>query len=144
MFLTMPSSPRKKRDQHHPTDGGRRLAIHVRGFESFVVEATEKWEIEPFISIPRFEVALSTSSDNQGPIFHLNSHVKSVLVQYSLYRHYACGVASTVLRRAFVRTYADVAEAEEAARATSYQSDASTLLSPVTSPGGFAWPGWTR
>ncbi|KAG4030932.1 hypothetical protein MFRU_010g00620 [Monilinia fructicola] len=140
MFLTMPSSPRKKRDQHHPTDG-RRLAIHVRGFESFVVEATEKWEIEPFISIPRFEVALSTSSDNQGPIFHLNSHVKSVLVQYSLYRHYACGVASTVLRRAFVRTYADVAEAEEAARATSYQSDASTLLSPVTSPGGFAWPG---
>ncbi|KAB8296060.1 hypothetical protein EYC80_008867 [Monilinia laxa] len=139
MFLTMPSSSRKKRDQH-PTDG-RRLAIHVRGFESFVVEATEKWEIEPFISIPRFEVALSTSSDNQGPIFHLNSHVKSVLVQYSLYRHYACGVASAVLRRAFVRTYADVAEAEEAARAKSYKSDASALLSPVTSPGAFAWPG---
>ncbi|KAF7865344.1 hypothetical protein EAF04_006321 [Stromatinia cepivora] len=141
IFLTMPPSPRKKRDQN-PTDG-RRLAVHGRGFESFVVESTEKWEVEPFVSIPRFEVALSTSSDNQGPIFHLNSHVKSVLVQYSLYRHYACGVASTVLRKAFVRTNADVAEAEEAARATasSWKSDPSTLLSPVTSPGGFAWPG---
>ncbi|QSZ37132.1 hypothetical protein DSL72_009225 [Monilinia vaccinii-corymbosi] len=140
IFLTMPYLPRKKRDQH-PTDG-RRLAVHVRGFESFVVESTEKWEIEPFVSIPRFEVALSTSSDNQGPIFHLNSHVKSVLVQYSLYRHYACGVASAVLRKAFVRTYADVAEAKEAARATaSHKSDPSMLLSPVASPGGFTWPG---
>ncbi|KAI9649349.1 Protein SABRE [Ciborinia camelliae] len=141
-FLTMPApSPRKKRDQN-PTDG-RRLAIHVRGFESFVVESTEKWEVEPFVSIPKFEVALSTSSDNQGPIFHLNSYVKSVLVQYSLYRHYACGVASTVLRKAFVRTNADVAEAEEVARAIalSRKSDAATLLSPVTSPGGFVWPG---
>lgn len=140
IFLTMPPSHRKKREQY-PTDG-RRLAIHVRGFESFVVESTERWEAEPFVSIPRFEVALSTSSDNQGPVFHLNSHVKSVLVQYSLYRHYACGVASTALRKAFVRTKADVAEAEEAARATesSYKADASTVLSPVSSSGGFAWP----
>lgn len=144
IFLTMPSSTKKKRDQH-PTDG-RRLAVHVRGFETFVVESTEKWEVEPFVSIPRFEVAFSTSSDNQGPIFHLNSHVKSVLVQYSLYRHYACGVASTVLKKAFVRTSADIAEAEQAAHATAseWKHDPSMLLSPlspVTSPGGFAWPG---
>ena len=141
IFLTMPPSPRKRRDQH-PTDG-RRLAVHVRGFEAFVVESTEKWEVEPFVAIPKFEVALSTSSDNQGPIFHLNSHVKSVLVQYSLYRHYACGVALTVLMKAFVRTSADVAEAEKAASASAstWKSDPSTLLSPVTSPGGFSWPG---
>ncbi|RAL68442.1 hypothetical protein DID88_007171 [Monilinia fructigena] len=115
MFLTMPSSSRKKRDQH-PTDG-RRLAIHVRGFESFVVEATEKADIPS--QFPR-EKCLGT------------------ILAISTLR---MRCASAVLRRAFVRTYADVAEAEEAARATSYKSDASTLLSPVTSPGGFAWPG---
>ncbi|KAF4631604.1 hypothetical protein G7Y89_g6527 [Cudoniella acicularis] len=130
LYLKMPKSPRKK--QQHPTDG-RRLAIHVRGLESFVVESTEKWEMEPFIAIPRFEVALSTSCDNQGPIFHVNSHVKTLLVQYSLYRHYACGVATTVLRRAFVRTRADEEEAEKA-RAALKTYGGSDYLSPLRSP----------
>ncbi|KUJ22172.1 uncharacterized protein LY89DRAFT_395347 [Mollisia scopiformis] len=134
LFLKMPQSPRKKHAQH-PTDG-RRLAIHVRGLDAFVVESTEKWEAEPFIAMPRFEVALSTSSDNQGPVFHVNSHVKSLLVHYSLYRHYAMGVATTVLRKAFVRTRADEEEAEKA-RAAATVFGGSDYLSPVKSPEDF-------
>lgn len=134
LFLRMPQSPRKKQQQH-PTDG-RRLSVHVRGLEAFVVESTEKWESEPFVAVPRFEVALSTSSDNQGPVFHINSHVKTLLVQYSLYRHYACGVATTVLRRAFVRTKADDEEAERA-RANARIFSSSDHLSPIKSPEDF-------
>lgn len=80
---------------------GRRLAVHVRGFEGFVVEGVDSVEPESFVSLPRFEVAFSTSSDNQGTIFHINSHTKALYMQYSLYRYYAMGVAITVLRKAF-------------------------------------------
>ena len=80
---------------------GRRLAVHVRSFEGFVVEGIDTVESEPFISLPRFEVAFTTSSDHQGPIFHINSHTKALYVQYSLYRYYAIGVATTFLRKAF-------------------------------------------
>jgi hypothetical protein len=134
LFLKMPQSPRKKQQQH-PTDG-RRLAIHIRGLEAFVVESTEKWETGPFVAMPRFEIALSTSSDNQGPVFHVNSHVKTLLIQYSLYRHYACGVATTVLKKAFVRTKADAEEAEKA-RATAKTYGGVDLLSPIKSPEDF-------
>ncbi|KAL8732117.1 MAG: hypothetical protein Q9181_004062 [Wetmoreana brouardii] len=79
---------------------GRRLAIHVRGLEGFVVEGLDILEPQPFISMPRFEVAFSSSDDGRGPIFHFNSHVKSLYLQYSLYRYYAIGVAVTVLQRA--------------------------------------------
>lgn len=103
----LPASPRKK--HQHPGDG-RRIAFHVRGLEAFVVESADRWEVDPFLSIPRFEVALSTSSDHQGPVFHINSHVKTLLVQYSLYRHYAIGVAVSVLRKAFLRSSKDNAD----------------------------------
>ncbi|CAF9934711.1 MAG: hypothetical protein ALECFALPRED_006070 [Alectoria fallacina] len=80
---------------------GRRLAVHVRGFEGFVVEDIDVVETESFISLPRFEVAFTTLSDIQGPIFHINSHTKALYLQYSLYRYYAIGVATGVLRKAF-------------------------------------------
>ena len=86
----------------HSTDG-RRLAIHARGFEGFVVEGIDKQEEESFVSLPRFEVAFSTSSDNEGPIFHVHSYIKALYVQYSLYRYYAFGVASKVLQKAFAK-----------------------------------------
>ncbi|PMD39173.1 hypothetical protein L207DRAFT_530611 [Hyaloscypha variabilis F] len=131
LFLKMPQSPRKKHQQH-PSDG-RRLAVHIRGLEAFVVESTEQWETAPFVAMPRFEVALSTSSDNQGPVFHVNSHIRTLLLQYSLYRHYAVGVATTVLRKAFVRTNADVLEAEKA-RAAARVFGGADHLSPLRSP----------
>ncbi|KAJ5042922.1 uncharacterized protein L3040_004313 [Drepanopeziza brunnea f. sp. 'multigermtubi'] len=135
MFLTMPQSTRRKHQQkQHPTDG-RRMAVYIRGLEAFIIESTEKWEAEPFVAIPRFEVALSTSSDTQGPVFHVNSHVKQLLVQYSLYRHYSAGVAITVLRKAFVRTKADRDE-EQARVSTTAMRDAE-LLSPVRSSDDF-------
>ncbi len=80
---------------------GRRLAIHVRGLEGFVIEGSDTTEPESLISLPRFEVAFHTSSDSSGPIFHLNSHIRQFYIQYSLYRYYALGVAFTVLRKAF-------------------------------------------
>ena len=138
LFMAMPHSPsRRKQHKSHPTDG-RRLAVHVRGLEAFVIESFEKLELEPFISMPRFETALSTSSDSQGPVFHLNSAVKTLLIQYSLYRHYACGVATTVLRKAFVRTKADEEEAERArAIKKQHQHVQADYLAPLKSPEDF-------
>lgn len=107
LLRAIPTSPRKR--YHHDGDG-RRLGIHVRGFEAFMMESSEKWEIEPFVNIPKFEVALSTLSDNQGPVFHVQSHIRTLLIQYSLYRHYAVGVAVSVLLKAFAKTSKEAAE----------------------------------
>ena len=112
----LPQSPARKQQSQqsqHATDG-RRLVLHVRGVEGFVVESTDRWELEPFLAMPRLEIALSTSSDSQGAIFHINSVVRTLLLQYSLYRHYSLGIAATVLQRAFVKTKADVDEAQKA------------------------------
>lgn len=79
---------------------GRRLAIHIRGFEGFVVEALDTLEPEPFVGLPRLEVAFSTSDDGRGPIFHVSSHIKSLYFRYSLYRYYALGVAIMVVKQA--------------------------------------------
>ncbi|KAI1742516.1 mitochondrial protein from FMP27-domain-containing protein [Xylaria scruposa] len=120
--MTTPSSPRKKLQQ----DGdGRRIAIHIRGLEAFVNEASEKWEVEPFIHMPRFEVAFSTHSDAHSPILHVHSHLRTLLVQYSLFRHYSVGVAIMVLRRAFARD----AQPSAPSSPQSVQSPI-TLLSP--------------
>ena len=100
------SSPAASKTRKSDSTDGRRLAIHVKGFEGFVVEGIDSWEPEPFLSLPRFEVALSTSTDTRGPVLHLNTHVKAVCIQYSLYRYYAIGVAHRVLREAFTSTAA--------------------------------------
>ncbi|KAJ2985531.1 hypothetical protein NUW58_g5477 [Xylaria curta] len=120
--VSTPSSPRK-RSQHE--GDGRRIAIHIRGLEAFVAEAPEKWEVEPFIHMPRFEIAFSTHSDAHSPILHIQSHLRTLLVQYSLFRHYSVGVAIMVLRRAFAK------DSQQSAP-SSPQSDHSpiTLLSP--------------
>ncbi|KAB5558148.1 mitochondrial protein from FMP27-domain-containing protein [Coniochaeta sp. 2T2.1] len=108
LLKAVPMSPRKR--YQNPGDG-RRVAVHVRGLEAFIVESAEKWEIDPFVKIPRFEVAFSTLSDGQGPVFHIQSHVRTLLIQYSLYRHYAVGVATLILRKAFMRTNREAFEA---------------------------------
>ncbi|KAK4241878.1 mitochondrial protein from FMP27-domain-containing protein [Achaetomium macrosporum] len=107
ILKAIPASPRKK--YHHEGDG-RRISLHARGFEVFMVESAEKWEFEPFINVPKFEVALSTLSDHQGPVFHVYSHIRTLLVQYSLYRHYAVGVAVSSLGKAFMRTSRETPE----------------------------------
>lgn len=105
IIKNLPVSPKKK---HHNPGDGRRVAFHVRGLEAFVVESADRWEIDPFIRMPRFEVAFSSSTDNQGPVFHIHSHVRTLLVQYSLYRHYAIGIAFSVIRKAFMHKSGDI------------------------------------
>ena len=104
-FLKVSSSAASKKRKSDSTDG-RRLAIHVKGLEGFVVEGIDSRELEPFLSLPRFEVAFSTSTDARGPVMHLSSHIKAVYLQYSLYRYYAVGVAHRVLREVFTSTTA--------------------------------------
>jgi hypothetical protein len=93
-------SPSPSRKAHNETDN-RRLAIHTYGLEGFVIESADAWELEPFMSLPRFEIALSTTTDHQGPLLHVNSFAKSLNINYSLYRHFAIGVAAMVLRKTF-------------------------------------------
>ncbi|KAI9893601.1 MAG: hypothetical protein M1814_006397 [Vezdaea aestivalis] len=120
----VPPSPKKHADD--PTDG-RRVAIHVRGLEGFIVESIDSWEQESFLNLPRFEVALSTSVDSQGPVFHVNSHVKTLRVNYSLYRHYSIGVAIKVLKRTFFRTSQDLEELQHSKGGPKISSHTDTL-----------------
>lgn len=102
-----PSSPRFRRKPQNSGDG-RRLALHARGMEAQIVD-TDRLEVEPFVNIPRLELAFSTASDSHGPMFHIQSSIRTIMLQYSLYRHYAVGVATMTLRRAFMRTGRDIA-----------------------------------
>lgn len=98
-----PKSPRKPTGD--PTDG-RRLAVHLQGFEGFVLETDDQWEADPFLALPRMEVAWSTSTDKQGPIFHVYSFCQSLFFHFSLYRHFAVGVAAMVLKHSFNISFA--------------------------------------
>jgi hypothetical protein len=115
--------------EQYPGDG-RRVAIHVRGLEAYVMETEDRWEMDPFVSLPRFEVAFSTESDSRGAIFRVHSHIRTLLLQYSLYKHYAVGMAVTVLRTAFVRRLKDRPEARSPRQDIVRQYDNSSLLRP--------------
>lgn len=93
------ASPRKR---YWSNADGRRLAVHLRNLEGFVIDSVDDSEPESLLSVPRFEVAFSTSTDANGPIFHINSHARSVLLEYSLYKHFAVGVAAMVVKRTFI------------------------------------------
>ena len=93
--------PKKGQNTSEDTDG-RRLAIHVHGLEGYVMEDMDVMEHDSFVSLPSVEVAFTTLSDHEGPIFHVNSYMKALYLQYSLYRFYAIGVAASVVRKAFV------------------------------------------
>ncbi|MCJ1291519.1 hypothetical protein MMC34_003064 [Xylographa carneopallida] len=102
-FIKATASVASRRKAIHTADG-RRLAIHAQGFQGFVAEGVDAWEHESFISIPRFEIACSTSSDSRGSVFHISSHMRALFINYSLYRYYALGVANMVMRQAFFQT----------------------------------------
>ncbi|KAI5295785.1 hypothetical protein KEM52_000219 [Ascosphaera acerosa] len=102
--LTSAASSSRKQQQHGATDG-RQLAILIRSLEGFVIETAEFMEQESFLAIPRTEIQLSTSSDLQGPILHVATVVKSLYLSYSLYRHYAIGLAICVLHDVFKQPF---------------------------------------
>ncbi|KAI2789547.1 hypothetical protein POX_d05040 [Penicillium oxalicum] len=95
-FRFNPTSPPRK--THRGATDGRRLALHARGFDGFVIESDDYLEPEPFFSLPRFEIALSTHSDRMGPVLHVTSMFKGIYLQYSLYRFYCLGVAISVIQ----------------------------------------------
>ncbi|KAF3483288.1 uncharacterized protein GIQ15_02612 [Arthroderma uncinatum] len=98
-FRFPPTSPSGK-SYARPSDG-RRLTFHVRQLESFIMESVDYMEPDAFLSVPRFEIALTTSSDLQGPIFHINSIIHEIVIKHSLYRCYAIGIAATAIKDAF-------------------------------------------
>ncbi|CAI7675221.1 unnamed protein product [Penicillium discolor] len=97
-FRFPPTSPPKVTHTQRGVSDGRRLAFHARGFEGFVIESEDYLEPEPFFSLPRFEIALSTHSDRLGPVLHVTSVFKGIYLQYSLYRFYCLGVAISVIQ----------------------------------------------
>jgi len=82
-----------------PSSDGRRVTVHLKTFEAFVIEDMDVWEVKPFLSVPRAEVALTTLHDSHGPVSHINCYVKAVYLEYSLFRHYASGVAISVVHQ---------------------------------------------
>lgn len=80
---------------------GRKLSLHVRGLDGFIVDATDSSEQDPFLQIPHFDLALATNNGPEGPILHVTSSSKSLSFSYSLYCHYSVIVAAQVLRQAF-------------------------------------------
>ncbi|KAF4120369.1 RNA pol II promoter Fmp27 protein domain [Geosmithia morbida] len=100
------SSPRPRKKPQHYGDG-RRLVIHSSGIEAQIIESVEKLEAEPFLNLPRLELAFSALSDNNGPTMHVQSNIRSIFAHYSLYRHYSVGVAAMILLRAFMKTGQD-------------------------------------
>lgn len=97
-FRFPPTSPPKATHNQRGATDGRRLALHARGFDGFVIESEDYLEPEPFCSLPRFEIALSTNSDRMGPVLHVTSVFKGIYLQYSLYRFYCLGVAISVVQ----------------------------------------------
>ncbi|KAL2108375.1 hypothetical protein VUR80DRAFT_3904 [Thermomyces stellatus] len=130
-FARPPVSPLPRKKQHQAEGDGRRLSFYVKGLEAYVVEAADKLEMEPFLRMPRFDLALSAQSDAHGPLFQLQANFRSILVQYSLYRHYAIGLAAMVLRKAFVGSAPESGTSRQ--RGLSFQ-DFDEHLSPADSP----------
>jgi len=92
------NSPRKK----YATPGdGRRLAVHIEGLEGLIIDTIPESDASTFLSLPSFEIAFSTSTDQQGPLFHINSKAEKLYIYYSLYFHFAVGIASLLLRKTF-------------------------------------------
>lgn len=102
--MTKSASTQQPHSKHHYTDptDGRRLACHIKGFDGFIIESAEAWEPNPFLSVPRLEVAFSTSRDQQGPLFHIHSAIRAFFLDFSLYKYYSIGVGGFVVKEAFL------------------------------------------
>ncbi|OLN85702.1 UPF0648 protein C3H5.09c [Colletotrichum chlorophyti] len=133
-LLRNPVSPPPRKKQQNVGDG-RRVAIHVRGLEAYIVESEDRVELEPFVNMPRFEVAFQALSDQQGPIFHVHAGIRTVLLQYSLFRHYSVGVAIMILRKAFMKSGQDVSAPMMSP--TTPRKEPSDFLAPPMSPDSF-------
>ncbi|KAJ6784139.1 hypothetical protein PWT90_04169 [Aphanocladium album] len=110
--ITPSSSPRIRRKGQTHGDG-RRLSFNVKGVEAQIMESIDRLEVEPFVNIPRLEVLLSAASDSHGPMFNIQVSVRTIMMQYSLFRHYSVGVAALTLKKAFLRSGRQAPRAHE-------------------------------
>lgn len=85
----------------NPTDG-RKMTISLQGLECFMVE-DDNWEQDAFLVIPHFDTSFTTSTEHEGQAMNISANLKTILFNYSLYRHYCVIVAAKVLKEAFVR-----------------------------------------
>ncbi|KAF4550611.1 Golgi-body localization protein domain-containing protein [Elsinoe fawcettii] len=104
------SSPRRKNVS--ATDG-RRLAVHIEGLEGLIIDSINNTQGDQFLALPRFEVAFSTSTDQHGPIFHINAKVEKLYVNYSLYNHFAIGIAFVLLKKTFVPSVSETGPSQK-------------------------------
>ncbi|KAF2222694.1 mitochondrial protein from FMP27-domain-containing protein, partial [Elsinoe ampelina] len=104
------SSPRRKNIS--PTDG-RRLAVHIEGLEGLIIDPISNTQGDPFLALPLFEVAFSTSTDQHGPIFHINAKAEKLYINYSLYNHFAIGVAYVLLKKTLVPSVAETVPSQK-------------------------------
>ncbi|KAH7631819.1 mitochondrial protein from FMP27-domain-containing protein [Sordaria sp. MPI-SDFR-AT-0083] len=132
LMRSAPTSPRKK---HRHEGDGRRVTVQVRGLEAYMVESDEIGN-DAFLNMPKLDLAFSTLSDNQGPIFHVQANMKKLLVQYSLYRHYAVALAVSVLLKAFGRPGKPTAAEPSTPTEASPQRRVVGLLSPLSAGSG--------
>lgn len=105
---------------------GRRATIHIKGFEAFIIEAANSWEDEPFIAMPQTEIAMTTSSDQNGAIMHMQVILKSLYLQYALFKHYCIAVAIVMLEKTFNARESPVPTQNEKPRRQSETFDSST------------------
>lgn len=91
------------RKKYYYDGDGRRILFYVRGFEVYMIEVEDKWEVELFLNIFKLELVFLMLSDNQGLVFYVYLQIRMVLLQYLFYRYYVVVVVVVVLRKVFVR-----------------------------------------
>jgi hypothetical protein len=80
---------------------GRKLSFHLGCLEGYIIDGEDSCEQDPFFQIPTFDLVFSTNNDAEGPLLKINSALKSINLNYSLFRHYSIVVAAQVIRSAF-------------------------------------------
>ena len=101
---SLPSSTSFESLHYGSSTDGRRLAVHIHGFEGYAIGIPQVSRPDMFILLPRFEVAFKTSTDAQGQVFHINSVAHAILAHYSISRHYSIGMAVMVLKKTFSKS----------------------------------------
>lgn len=107
-ILGVPVPERGKKQQSQPPypADDRSLSIQIKRLEAFVIDSSQKWQPDSFLAVPKIDCTIA-SNHNPDMASHISVHIKSLLVHYSLYRHYACCVATMILRKVLLQTKAD-------------------------------------
>lgn len=135
---TSPSKTGKAPANPRATGDGRSLSLYFHNLDGFIVRSVDAWEEKPFFSMPHTQIALSTHSDSEGPISHLNTSCKAITFEFSLHRFYAIGLGMATLRAALNLSPADLARRVPATSTSAsllgIPEDSVPTRSPAASP----------